>query len=388
MPPGAISPAQPPSPSSHAGEQDVDLTAMAIEHKMNALNGHANGNGHPAPVLQDLDASKLEYHLTSNPRPVPDEAVACSGTETICTDHMLVASWNYQTGWSAPQIRPYGAFTLMPTASVLHYGTECFDGLKAYRGHDGALRLFRPHLNAARLAMSALRISLPGFDPAALERLLHALVAVDAPRWLPRRGAAGRYLYLRPAVIATQAQLGVQVPKEALLFATASFLPRLDEKPGGQRLHTSPEDTVRAWVGGFGHAKLGANYAPSFPAMAEAQARGFGQVLWLYGPEGLCTEAGTSNFFVLLRPRGAARPQLVTAPLGDRLILDGVNRRSVLELARERLGEHLDVVERRFTIDEVVEAEREGRLVESFVSGTAVSGAPPFSGPHEADAAP
>ncbi|KAL1876582.1 hypothetical protein VTK73DRAFT_9246 [Phialemonium thermophilum] len=330
-------------------------------------------NGHDAKSqYQELDASKLTYTFTTNPRPVPDEESACAGTETICTDHMITASWDIVTGWSTPELRPYGPLSLMPTASVLHYATECFEGLKAYRGYDGKLRLFRPDCNARRMLLSSTRISLPAFDPRELERLILALMAVDGPRWLPR-DRKGSFLYLRPTLIGTQPQLGVQAPRQALLFITASFMPRMDAPPGGMRLHTSPEDMVRAWVGGFGYAKVGANYGPSLLATQEARKRGFGQVLWLYGPEGYCTEAGASNFFVIWRTPASegGRLQLVTAPLDDKLILDGVTRRSVLQLARERLAEELDVVERRYTIGEVLKASREGRLIESFAAGTA-----------------
>ncbi|KAK4251720.1 aminotransferase [Corynascus novoguineensis] len=367
-----------------------DLTSTAMEQqiaKQPALvngkttnghtNGHANGtngtNGHAngtATALPGLDASKLTItRADPTARAVPDEATACSGLETICTDHMITATWKASEGWSAPELKPYGPLTLMPTASVLHYATECFEGLKAYRGYDGRLRLFRPDRNAARMLMSTLRISLPGFDPRELERLILALMAVDGPKWLPR-SRPGSYLYLRPAVIGTQPQLGVQAPKEALLFITASFMPRMDAPPGGMRLHTNPEDMIRAWVGGFGYAKVGANYGPSLLATNEARERGFGQILWLYGPEGYCTEAGASNFFVVWRTKEGAL-QLVTAPLDDKLILDGVTRRSVVELARDRLKDELEVVERKYTIDEVLEAHREGRLIEAFAAGTA-----------------
>jgi branched-chain amino acid aminotransferase len=369
MPPSAI---YTNGPSGHEGEQDVNLTASALDHKMatnGKLNGHANGH---TPKAAELDASKLTYSLTKEPRPVPNEATATSGPETICTDHMITCEWDITNGWSTPELKPYGPLSLMPTASVLHYATECFEGLKAYRGFDGKLRLFRPDCNAARMLMSTLRISLPGFAPAQLERLITALMEVDGPKWLPR-DRPGSFLYLRPAMIGTHAQLGVTEPRKALLFITCSFMPRLDVPTGGMRLHTSPEDTVRAWVGGFGFAKLGANYGPSLLATTEARARGYHQILWLYGPEGFCTEAGASNFFVVWRARDTGRPQLVTAPLDDRLILDGVTRRSVVQLARERLGAELDVCERRYTIDEVLEAEREGRLVEAFAAGTAVS---------------
>lgn len=240
MAPGTISPVSPPHDPSAS---DVDLTSQALGHKLekiNGSNGHANGNGH-AP-LAELDASKLIYTRTKNPRPVPTQAEACGGAETVCTDHMILCVWRAGTGWAAPELKPYGPLSIMPTASVLHYATECFEGMKAYRGHDGRLRLFRPDCNARRFVQSATRIALPAFAPAELERLLLALMATDGPRWLPR-DRPGSFLYLRPALIGTSPQLGVQAPHEATLFVTASFMPRMDMSLGGMRLHTSPEDS-------------------------------------------------------------------------------------------------------------------------------------------------
>ena len=136
------------------------------------------------------------------------------------------------------------------------------------------------------------------------------------------------------------------------------------------------QNGVRAWPGGFGYAKVGANYGPSLMANGEARARGYDQVLWLL--DGMVTEAGASNFFVVWRSR-EGRVQLVTAPLGDKIILDGVTRRSILQLARERLTgnktplEPIEIVERRFTMDDIVDAVEEGRLIEAFAAGTAVS---------------
>ncbi|CAK7201693.1 hypothetical protein SEUCBS139899_004402 [Sporothrix eucalyptigena] len=361
-----------PKPAEHKGEQDVDLTAQAIEHKLSDI-AKLKQNGSP----KELDASKLTYEYTKSPRPVPASIeAACAGAETICTDHMITVAWDAETGWATPELRPYGPLSLMPTASVLHYATECFEGLKVYRGVDGRLRLFRPYCNAQRMLTSAIRISLPAFEPKELEKLIVALMSVDGPKWLPRDAPPNSYLYLRPTMIGTQAQLGVQAPKQALLFITAGYLPRLDSVVGGMRLHTSPEDMVRAWVGGFGFAKVGANYGPSLQATLEAKSRGFHQVLWLYGSEGYCTEAGASNFFVMLKSRETGQLQLITAPLDDRLILDGVTRRSIVQLARERLAGEVEVVERRYTIAEVIEAHAEGRLVEAFAAGTAYFVAP------------
>lgn len=328
-------------------------------------------NGTKAAPRAELDASKLTYEHNKAPRDVPTPEAANSGPESICTDHMITATWNATTGWAAPQLRPYGPLSLMPTASVLHYATECFEGLKAYRGHDGKLRLFRPDRNAARMLMSSTRISLPGFPPAELEKLMVALMSVDGARWLPR-SRPGSFLYLRPTMIGTQPQLGVQASAEAMLYIICTFMPNMDSPPGGLRLQTSPNDTVRAWAGGFGYAKVGANYGPSLLATAEARKQGFHQILWLYGEERLCTEAGASNFFVVWKDKATGKPQLVTAPLDDKIILDGVTRRSVIELVGKRLPE-LEVVERKYTIQELAEAHDEGRIIESFAAGTAVS---------------
>lgn len=319
---------------------------------------------------QPLRADHLTYNHMAAPMPVPSEVEMLASDETVCTDHMVLARWKRGVGWSNPELTPYGPLSLMPTASCLHYAIECFEGLKVYRGHDGKLRVFRIDRNVARLRNSASRISLPSFEPEAVKTLILSLLSVDAPRWLPEDRAGG-FLYCRPAIIGTSAKLGVQAPTEAMLFIILTHMPRQDVPPGGLRLYSSPEDVVRAWVGGFGYAKIGANYGPSVMVHQKAAAQGYHQVLWLYGKEGGCTEAGGCNFFVIwIRKDG--KKELVTAPLDEKTILDGVTRRSCLELARERLGQEIEITERKFTITEVMEAAAEGRLLESFAAGTAV----------------
>ncbi|KAK1457266.1 branched-chain amino acid aminotransferase [Colletotrichum cuscutae] len=277
-----------------------------------------------------LRACELSYNLTSSPQPVPSEATILSSEQSICTDHMVVASWKHGIGWSKPELKPYGPLNLLPTASCLHYATECFEGLKAYRGHDGKLRVFRVEHNVARLRSSAARISLPTFEPGEVKKL------------------AGGFVYVRPTIIGTSPQLGVQAPKKAMLFIVLAYMPRLDVTPGDMRLYSSPKDAVRAWVGGFGHAKIGANYGPSVLVLQEAADKGYHQVLWLYGEDGECTEAGGCNFFVVW-VRKDGKTELITAPLDDKTILDG----------------------RKFTVTEIMEAAAEGRLLESFAAGTA-----------------
>lgn len=236
--------------------------------------------------------------------------------------------------------------------------------MKVYRGRDGKLRLFRPERNVSRFRISAERISLPTFEPAELLKLIQDLVSVDGPKW-PPSSRPGSFMYLRPTLIGTQPQLGVQSPNEALLYVLMSFMPRLDTIPGGMRLETSPDDMARAWTGGFGYARVGANYGPSFKALQVTQNRGFHQVLWLYGPQGYCTEAGGSNFFVVWK-RQDGKTELITAPLDDKIILDGITRQSCLDLAHQKLGDDLVVTERRYNIQELIDANDQGRLLEVF----------------------
>ena len=341
--------------------------------------------------LAGLDASKLSVTRTTNPGtvPIPDSAEVWS--QTCTTDHMLTVSWSATSGWAAPEIKPYGPLSLMPTASVLHYATECFEGMKAYRGYDGKLRIFRPERNCARMLKSATRISLPAFDPTELQKLIERFVAVDGPKWLPDTPEwRGKFLYLRPTMIATNANVGVTKPTEALFYVLAVCFPPLDEgRPAaefttngkavtpsrtGMKLLASSASTIRAWPGGFGNAKVGANYGPSLMAQQEAQARGYTQILWLFGEQGYVTEAGASNFFVVWKTQ-EGQTQLITAPLGDGIILEGVTRQSVLDLVRSEMPE-IEVVERKYTMDEVKTAFEEGRLVEAFGSGTAFFIAP------------
>jgi branched-chain amino acid aminotransferase len=331
-----------------------------------------------APVdspLAELDASKVECTYTTSPRAVPAVGSPEMASQKVCTDHMIRASWTSEAGWSAPTLQPYGPISLAPTASCLHYATECFEGMKLYRGHDGKLRLFRPTLNCNRMLMSTNRIALPAFPPAELLKLIVKLCATDGAKWLPK-DRPGQFLYIRPTMIASDPALGVERPKEAMLFVILCCFAPMGDMSGGIKLLASQDDMCRAWPGGFGYAKVGANYGPSLVAQGEARKMGYHQILWLFGEDCTITEAGASNFFVVWRTKEGGL-QLVTADLNEKIVLDGVTRRSILELAREKLVagheglEKLEIVERKFNIFDIVDAAKEGRLVEAFAAGTA-----------------
>jgi len=240
--------------------------------------------------------------------------------------------------------------------------------MKAYKDKNGQIRLFRPDKNMERLNKSAARIALPTMDPKELLKLISSLVKLDE-RFIPEQ--RGYSLYLRPTMIGTQKTLGVGAPGSALLYVIAS--PVGPYYPTGFKA-VSLEATnyaVRAWPGGVGDKKLGANYAPCIVPQREAMSRGLQQNLWLFGEEEFVTEVGTMNFFVAIKNKETGQKELITAPL-DGTILGGVTRDSVLSLARERLApEGWKITERKYTMAELDEAAQEGRLIEAFGSGTA-----------------
>ncbi|XP_053824347.1 branched-chain-amino-acid aminotransferase, mitochondrial isoform X1 [Vidua chalybeata] len=243
---------------------------------------------------------------------------------------MLTVEWSRAGGWGRPQIRPFQELRLHPASSALHYAVELFEGLKAFRGDDDKIRLFRPELNMERMQRSARRVCLPEFDGRELLECIRALVRLEG-RWVPRDPRSS--LYIRPALIGTEPALGVAPPGRALLFVLLCPVgPYFPSGFGPVRLLADPRH-ARAWPGGAGHCKLGGNYGPCLELQEAARARGCHQVLWLHGPERHLTEVGTMNLFVFWeRPDGGL--ELVTPPL-DGLILPGVTRQSLLELARQ-----------------------------------------------------
>ncbi|KAL4939766.1 hypothetical protein BDV06DRAFT_198119 [Aspergillus oleicola] len=316
--------------------------------------------------LARLDASKLTTRKTTTPKELLPSKDLVFGKNF--TDHMLSVEWTAEDGWHAPQIVPYQKLQLDPSACVFHYAFECFEGMKAYRDAKGQVRLFRPDKNMARLNKSSTRIALPSFDGDELTKLIGEFAKLES-RFIP--DARGYALYLRPTMIGTQSTLGVGPPGSALLFVIAS--PVGPYYPTGFKAISleATDYAVRAWPGGVGDKKLGANYAPCIVPQLQAASRGFQQNLWLFGEEEYVTEVGTMNLFIAIKNKETGKKELITADL-DGTILEGVTRDSVLGLARERLTpQGWDISERKIRMSEVAEAAEEGRLLEVFGSGTA-----------------
>ena len=135
------------------------------------------------------------------------------------TDHMVAIDWTLGDGWHDARVIPYGPLQLDPASSVLHYGQEIFEGLKAYRHADDSIWTFRPEKNAARLQRSARRLALPELPAADFIESIRQIIAVDGD-WVP--SAAETSLYLRPFMIANESFLGVRAAHKVGYYVIAS----------------------------------------------------------------------------------------------------------------------------------------------------------------------
>ncbi|KAG8756849.1 hypothetical protein FRC14_002603 [Serendipita sp. 396] len=364
--------------------------------------------GQPLPYIPaPLDASRLEIERAGSLKLLPEPADMVFG-ETK-TDHMLIVKYDPDSGWGAPRIQPYQNLELDPASHCLHYSSNLFEGMKAYLGPDGTPLLFRPGLNAARMARSAERLALPVPDPDALVILIKKLVSLER-RWIPK--APGYSLYVRPTLIGTRPAMGVVASLHATLFIivspTGPFFKQSGASTGVKPISLyAAHDLVRSWPGGTGAYKLGSNYAPCFMPQVKAAKEGYQQVLWLLedtdpqpggkgngvedtpekssGPNMRITEAGQMNFFAVIR-REDGDLNLVTPPL-DGTVLPGVTRQSCLELAQFHNlppshpshsclpGVPTDIKvhpkEKKITVEEISQLNDAGRVLEVFGAGTA-----------------
>lgn len=313
-----------------------------------------------------LDASKVVITPVATPSKLLSNDKLIFGK--TFTDHMLTVEWTKEKGWDIPHIKPYGPLCLDPSAVVFHYAFELFEGMKAYKTEDNKITLFRPEMNMKRMNKSASRIMLPNFDGEELIKLITRLIEQDK-HLIPE--GQGYSLYIRPTLIGTTTTLGVAPPDRALLFVICSPVGPY-YKTGFKAVRLEATDyATRAWPGGCGDKKLGANYAPCVLPQVQAAERGYQQNLWLFGPEKNVTEVGTMNCFLVFKESATGKKELVTAPL-DGTILEGVTRDSILTLARTRLDpKEWTVSERYCTINEVKEKAKRSELVEAFGSGTA-----------------
>ncbi len=315
-----------------------------------------------------MTSGSLEFTVSRSASPATaaerESILAEPGFGKYFTDHMVSIDYAEGRGWHNARVIPYGPIELDPSAIVLHYAQEVFEGLKAYRWADGSIVSFRAEANAARLRSSARRLAMPELSDQLFMGSLCQLVAVDGA-WVPAAGGE-EALYLRPFIIATEPGLGVRPAKKYRYLLIAS--PAGAYFKGGISPVTVWVSTeyVRASPGGTGAAKFGGNYAASLVAQAEAAENGCDQVVWLDAVERrFVEEMGGMNIFFVFGSGGSAR--LVTPELSGSL-LPGITRDSLLQLA---IDAGFNVEERKIDIDEWQKKAAAGEITEVFACGTA-----------------
>ena len=307
----------------------------------------------------------LKFEVIRNTNPKPDaereELLKAPVFGANLTDHQVVVVWEKDKGWHSAQVIPYGPIMMDPSAAVLHYGQEIFEGIKAYRHADGSIWTFRPEANAKRLQLSARRMTLPELPVEVFVESLKQLIAVDGA-WVPEP-VNEKTLYIRPFEIAAENFLGVRAAHRAEYRVIAS--PVGPYFTGGLKPVSIwiALDSARAGKHGTGEAKTGGNYAASLLAQNEGYENDCSQVMFLDAESSTyIEELGGMNLFFVYNDGHVVTPAL------DGTILRGITRDSVVTLIKDR---GIEIEERKITLDEVRDGINSGSIVEVFACGTA-----------------
>ena len=300
----------------------------------------------------------IKVTLTQTPKAKPEDESKL-GFGRIFTDHMFLMDYNMEDGWNNARIVPFGPLPIHPASTVLHYGAEVFEGMKAYRTADGSIQLFRPMENVRRLNNSSERLCLPELDEEGCLDIIKTLVELEKD-WVPH--SEGTSLYIRPYLFGNDPHLGVHAVKNATFAIICSPVGAYyAEGLNPVKIAIESED-VRAVRGGTGYAKCGGNYAASLRAGERAERNGYTQVLWLDGVERkYIEEVGAMN--VMFKING----KIITPALTGS-VLPGITRKSCVELLKDW---GYEVEERLFSVDELFDAVEKGELEEAWGTGTA-----------------
>lgn len=272
------------------------------------------------------------------------------------SDHMMVCEY-YDGKWQTAKILPYQNISISPASNVFHYGQAIFEGMKAYYKHDDSgIVLFRPDKNWERFNKSALRMSMPEVPKDLFMNGIKKLIELDKD-FIPK--TEGSSLYIRPFMIGTEPFIGVRTSGSyifsILIGPTGPYY--------GKSISVLVQDKyVRSVKGGYGAAKAAGNYAGTLFPVELAKKQDYNDVLWLDGEnKKYASEVGTMNIFFVIDGK------LIT-PETDGTILEGITRDSVITIAKD-LG--YTVEQRAISIDEIIAAQKSGKLTEMFGTGTA-----------------
>ena len=259
----------------------------------------------------------------------------------VPTDYRFVA--NYKNGaWEEGGLTTDATVTISECAGVLQYAQTCFEGMKAYTTEDGRTVIFRPDLNAARMADSCRRLEMPVFPE---DKFVDAVVEVVKANeaYVPPYGS-GATLYIRPYMFGSDAVIGVK-PASEYQFRVFATPVGPYFKGGAKPITIRVSDYDRAAPHGTGHIKAGLNYAMSLYPIMEAHREGFAENMYLdAATRTKVEETGGANFIFVTRDNKVVTPK-------SNSILPSITRRSLIYVAKEYLG--LEVEEREVYFDEV-----------------------------------
>ena len=259
----------------------------------------------------------------------------------VPTDYRFVA--NYKNGaWEEGGLTTDATVTISECAGVLQYAQTCFEGMKAYTTEDGRTVIFRPDLNAARMADSCRRLEMPVFPE---DKFVDAVVKVVEANeaYVPPYGS-GATLYIRPYMFGSDAVIGVK-PASEYQFRVFATPVGPYFKGGAKPITIRVSDYDRAAPHGTGHIKAGLNYAMSLYPIMEAHREGFAENMYLdAATRTKVEETGGANFIFVTRDNKVVTPK-------SNSILPSITRRSLMYVAEHYLG--MEVEHREVLFEEV-----------------------------------
>ena len=275
------------------------------------------------------------------------------GFSYIKTDYRFIARWK-DGKWDNGELTTDSTLHIHEGSTALHYGQQCFEGLKAYRCKDGSINLFRPDQNAKRMQNTCDRLLMPQVPTELFIRACKEVVKANE-KWVAPYGT-GATLYLRPFVIGVGENIGVR-PAPEYLFCVFCCPVGAYFKGGMKPSNFLVTDYDRAAPHGTGGVKVGGNYAASLLPHELAAKRKFGDAIYLDPKTHTkIEEVGAANFF------GITRDNKFITPRSDS-ILPSITKYSLLHLAKERLG--METIEGDVYINEL------DKFAEAGACGTA-----------------
>lgn len=250
------------------------------------------------------------------------------GFSYIKTDYRFIAHWK-DGKWDKGELTTDSTLHIHEGSTALHYGQQCFEGLKAYRCKDGSINLFRPDQNAKRMQNTCDRLLMPQVPTELFIRACKEVVKANE-KWLAPYGS-GATLYLRPFVIGVGENIGVR-PAPEYIFSVFCCPVGAYFKGGMKPSNFLVTDYDRAAPHGTGGVKVGGNYAASLLPHELAAERKFADAIYLDPKTHTkIEEVGAANFFGITRDNKFITPLSLS-------ILPSITKYSLLYLAKERLG--------------------------------------------------